>query len=190
MKSEIYKEFYDFEWDHRSHLTSAVNIPIAGATVVGGGIAVMIQGFSYSNNHSTKIFIICAVLAILCFIGVLYFIFKAFHGYTYERISTPLTFKKYYDELLEWHNRYGDGKSSADVRFEYHFNNRLAEAAEVNALNNKNRSAYLYRANAVLALCLLFAVFAAAPYLVTKIDKPEKTYSIKIIEPIQIQNKE
>lgn len=190
MKSDIYKEFYQFEWDHRSHLTSALNIPIAGATIVGGGIVVMIQGVPYTANITTSIFVLFSAIAVLCLLGVLLFIFKAFHGYKYKRIATPLTFTEYYKELLAWHTKYGQGKASADERFEEYFNQRLAEAAEVNAQNNKNRSAYLYRANASLALCLLFMVFSSVPYLIIKVEVPEKIYSIKIVEPIQTLNKE
>jgi len=190
MKSDIYKEFYQFEWDHRSHLTSALNIPIAAATIVGGGIAFMAQSFSYSGDINTKLFVALTCLSSSFLLGVLFFIFKAFHGYTYSRIPTPLKFKKHYDELLDWHEKYAEGKKSADIRFEEYFNMRVGEAAEVNSHNNKNRSAYLYRTNVSLALSLFFLIISSAPYLYSKINETEKTYSVNVVQPITFIPKE
>lgn len=184
MKPEIYKEFYKFEWDHRSHLTSALNIPIAGATVVGGGIAVMVKGFPYKESLITNIFGGLSGIAAVFLVIVLFYIFKSFHGYKYNRIATPLKFKAYHDKLLIWHNEYGNGKESADIKFEEYFNQRIAEAAEVNSYNNLKRSAYLYRANASLAFSLFFIFLAAVPYLVAKIDTPKEIYQMQIVNPV------
>lgn len=181
MKHEIYKDHYQFEWDHRSHLTSALNIPIAASTVLGGAVTVMAKSYPYEKAIITYVFIGALLLAVACIALSIVFLFKAFHGYQYKRIPTPLALKLYYDGLLAWHTQYDNGKESADPRFEEYFNERVAEATEVNALNNKNKSAYLYRCNTALAVAVLFMAVASAPYLIATINEKEKTYSVNVI---------
>lgn len=189
MKHEIYKDHYQFEWDHRSHLTSALNIPIAASTVLGGAVTVMAKSYPYENAITTYLFIGALFLAVACIGLAIVFLFKAFHGYQYKRIPTPLALKSYYDELLTWHNQYGNGKETADPRFEEYFNQRVAEATEVNALNNKNKSAYLYRCNTALAVAILFMAVSSVPYLIATINEKDKTYSVNVLSLPTVEGK-
>ena len=183
MKKDIYKSFYDFEWEHRSHLTSALNIPIAGITVLGAAFAAMAQSFTYKDFLNLKYaFIGFSILSFISLAIVIIFLFRAFLGYTYKRIATPKKFDGYYKRLLEWHNKYANGKQSADDKFEIYFNQRVAEASEVNAGNNKRRSLNLNRANLTLAISLIFLAVTSIVYLSANITAPEKVHNIKIIK--------
>ena len=190
MKHEIYKDHYQFEWDHRSHLTSAMNIPIAVATVLGGAVTVMAQKYPYNELMASYAFIATLSIAALCIAISILFLFSAFHGYQYQRVPTPLSLKAYYDELLAWHDKYSNGKESADVKFDEYFNLRVAEATEINAHNNKNKSAYLYRCNTSLAIAVAFIALSSIPFLLATINGNEKTYSVRIVTATQPQLKE
>lgn len=190
MKSDIYKDHYQFEWDHRSHITSALNVPIAVATVIGGAITVMAQKFPYSNEVITWFFVPLPSLGAISIIVSAVFLFKAFHGYQYQRIPTPQTLRNYYDKLVEWHNQYGNGKADADKEFDDYFHKRMAEATEINARNNKAKSAYLYRTNTSLAVSLLFVAIASVPFLIKTVAAGEKIQLVKIVElPIPVEEK-
>jgi len=51
MDPKIYKEHYEFEWNHRAYLTSALNIPIAVATVLGSAEIVLLQTIPISQRY-------------------------------------------------------------------------------------------------------------------------------------------
>lgn len=182
MKIDIYKDHYQFEWDHRSHLTSALNIPIAVTTVIGGALTIMIQSFLYHNDLATYFFIGLNVLTIISIVLAVFFVFKSLHGYKYQRIPTPKKLKKHYDDLVKWHVTYGDGMADAKKEFKQSFHEGMAEAVEINAHNNKSKSAYIYRANVALATSLLFLAFSSVPFLVKTVGENEKIHLVRIIE--------
>lgn len=190
MKTDLYKEHYQFEWDHRSHLTSAINIPIAVATVLGGAITVMAQKYPYSSLIESYAFIATISIATLCIAIAIFFLFYSFHGYEYKRIPTPLKLQSHYNELLEWHNKYSNGKKSADSKFEEYFNLRMGEATEINAHNNKNKSAYLYRCHTSLAIAVVFIAISSIPFLLATIKDKDKNYSPQIFFITQSIQKE
>lgn len=174
--------FYNFEWEHRSHLTSALNIPIAGITIVGAAFAAMVQSFPYKDFQNLKyVFIGFSILSFVSLALVVIFLFRAFLGYTYKRIATPKKFDNYYKRLLEWHKRQNNMQQSADELFEIYFNQRVAEASEVNAANNKRRSLNLNRSNLTIAISLIFLAITSTAYLSAKITAPEPIHNIKII---------
>ena len=182
MKPEIYKDHYQFEWDHKSHLTSALNIPIGVATVIGGAIALMVKKYPYHQDFNTIGFVALISFSALLIVIAAYYLFKALHGYQYQRIPTPKTLKTYYDDLLQWHESYGNGKQAAEEEFNEYFHQRMAEAVDVNAHNNKSKSGYLYRTNVLLAISLLFVAFSSVPFLVKTIAARDQVHSIRIVE--------
>lgn len=181
MRSEIYKDHYEFEWEHRSYLSRSLNVPIAVSTIIGSAAAVMIQKFPYQAGFFSYFFIVLVAVSVLSIALAAFFLFKAFVGYECARVPTPLTLKSHYDELNAWHKKYGDGESAAEKKFEESFDIRLGEATEKNAANNKRKSGYLYRCNAALALSLLFLAFSAVPYIYTNINHQDKTYNVRLV---------
>ena len=155
MNRDIYKEHYQFEWDHRTHLTSSLNIPIAVATVIGSALAVMVRGFSYQADLTTNLFIVLIVLSATSIVVAIFFLFRALHGYEYQRIPIPSVLKNYYDELVQWHESNGSNNLTAEKEFDEYLNQKYAEAVENNSINNKRKSGYLYRTNLTLALKIL-----------------------------------
>jgi hypothetical protein len=189
MKRDIYKDHYQFEWDHRSHLTSALNVPIAVATVIGSALAVMAQSFSYQANLTTYLFVVLIVLSVASIVVAVFFLFRALHGYEYQRTPTPAVLKKYYDDLVQWHESNGSDSLTAENEFDEYFHQKIAEAVENNATNNKRKSGYLYRTNLTLAISLLFVGLSSIPFLVRTVTAGDKVYSIRVLE-IPSLNKE
>ncbi len=184
MNSDLYEKHYEFEWNHRAYLSSAQNIPIAVMSIVGGALAVLIQKFPYSTGWETKLFIVFIFLAVLFLIFSIIQLFKAIVGYQYERIATPLKLEKYYDELLEWWVKHGDGgEKEAGEDHQKYVLKKIAEATEANANNNKTKSLFLYKTNILLAVTFVFLALSSVPYLVKTVNKSDKVYQIKLIEP-------
>jgi hypothetical protein len=190
LKQEIYKEHYQFEWDHRSHLAAAINLPIAGITVVGGAVAAMVLGFSFSKGTLTSCFVVLAALTAVSLLASVVFLFRSILGYQYQRIATPRKLKEHYDSLSSWHATYGKGLENVEAEFEANFNERLAEAAEVNAANNIRKSAFLHWANLSVAIALSLATVTCVLYLVDTLNRTAPAYSVKIVEPVTLDFEE
>lgn len=182
MNRDIYKDHYQFEWDHRSHLTSALNVPIAVATVIGGALAVMVQSFNYQTDFTTYIFVALSALSATSIVVAVFFLFRALHGYQYERTPTPLVLKNYYDDLVNWHEANGSDKPTAESEFDEYFHQKIAESVETNATNNKRKSGYLYRTNLTLAIAMLFAGLSSVPFLIKMVATGDKIYSIRVLQ--------
>jgi hypothetical protein len=182
MNGDIYKDHYQFEWDHRSHLTSALNVPIAVATVIGGALAVMVQGFNYQNDSPTYFFVGFSALSAISIVVAVFFLFRALHGYQYQRVPTPAVLKNYYDRLVQWHESNNSDKPTAEREFEAYFHQRIAEAVENNATNNKRKSGYLYRTNLTLAIAMLFVGLSSVPFLIKTVTTGDKIYSIRVLQ--------
>ncbi len=182
MRAEYFKDHYEFEWQHRAYLSNAVNLPLAVGTLLGSAAAVMGQKFPYQNDYWTFAFLGLIVSSVLCMAYAAFCLWRSFVGYKYKRTPTPLVLKSYYDELLQWHQSHKNGEVSADQRFEDYFNERLAQAAEVNADNNKKKSGYLYQCNATLGIAAFLLALSVAPYLVQSNRQGETTYTVRIVK--------
>jgi hypothetical protein len=181
MDPKIYKDHYEFEWNHRSYLTSALNIPIAVATVLGSAEVVLLQKFPFYQDITTYIFVFLWVCSICFLISALIFLFKAIHGYTYQRIPTPSMLKSHYEELKAWWERNGGTEKDAEKDHDDFFYKRMEEAIEKNATNNKNKSAYIAKSNRSLILALIFLAVSSVPYSIKTINKPQKIIKVELV---------
>jgi hypothetical protein len=192
MDTQIYKEHYQFEWEHRSYLVAALNIPIGVITILGGGTVAMVQSYAYSSNLWSFAFIGFIGFAIISMGVASLFLFRAFSGYSYQRIPTPLKLDAHYKALLKWHSEVGHRSDEAEKDFDDEYHMRLAEAAEVNAGNNKRRSAFLYNCNTSLAISLCFIVLAAVPFMYQRISNRHQIspYRVEIVSPVELKQTE
>lgn len=181
MDPNIYKEHYEFEWSHRSHLTSALNIPIAVSTVLGGAEVVLLQKFPYAKDIPTSLFLFFSVCSVISLITAIVYLFKAVHGYRYQRVPTPFKIKKHYDDLISWWGRNGGTEENAKDDLKSYINQRMGEAIEINATNNKNKSAYIHKSNGALIFSLIFLAICSIPFLVKMVNEPQKTVKVEIV---------
>ncbi len=185
MKNEIYKDRYDFEWNHRNHLHSALQIPIALATLLGGAIAFLVQKFPYKDDTTTYIFVLIISLGIISLLTGIYYLIRSIKGVGYYRLPTPLKIKKHYDDLLKWRISKKDTQEDAERDLENFINLRLSEAVEKNANTNQNRAAYIYKSNTSFTYTLIILFIATIPYLFANISTDEKIYKIEIVSANQ-----
>lgn len=183
MDYRIYKDQYEFEWNHRSHLTSALNIPIAVATVMGGALIALFQKFPFANDSTTYIFIAFSTFSTICLITAIVFLFKAVHGFKYLRVPTPMKLNEHYKELLEWWKRHDGSEENAKNDLNDFLDIRTAEAVERNSVNNKNKSAYIYKTNTALIFSLVFIALCSIPYLFKTTSNSSNTIKVEIVNP-------
>lgn len=183
MNSNIYKDRYEFEWNHRSHLSSALNIPIAVTTVLGGSFVILIQSFPFAEDWLTYLFVFFLCASIVGLITAIFFLCRAVLGYCYKCIPTPLRLKKYYDELVAWWERHEGTRENASDDLMAHIDECMAKAVEVNATNNLTKSAFIYRSNAALIVTLIFLFASSIPFLIKTKNFESQIIRVEIVEP-------
>lgn len=183
MNPELYEKHYKFEWNHRAYLSSSSNIPIGVMSVIGGALTVIIQKFPYNSSVETTLFIFCVSLSIASLLAAVIYLFLATIGYQYERIATPKKLENYYNELLQWWEENGGGEKEAQEDHANFVLSKLAEATEINALNNKKKSLYLYKTNFLLAVSFVFLAISSVPYLVKTAHNEQTVYRVELVNP-------
>ena len=181
MDSKLYKDQYEFEWNHRSQLTSMLNIPIVVTTVMGGALVALFQKFQFAKDLPTYFFIIFASVSLVGLATAIVFLFKAVLGYRYQRIPTPMKIKAHYDDLLEWWKRNNGSEENAKIDLNDFMNVRLAEAVEKNSENNKNKSANIYKSNVALIIAFVFIALCSIPYLIKTTNNSSNTIKVEIV---------
>jgi hypothetical protein len=162
MDLDLYKEFYDREWERHEHLLSAVNTPISILTLLAGGLVLMGKGFESDEAILQWSFwiamAISAGLVSLC----VYLVVRSVHGYRYHRIPLPTELALHYETLKEHYNQQRK-PGLTDPAFEKYITDRYIAAADRNAVNNIKRDGYLYLANRVLVLAICSTASTGIP---------------------------
>lgn len=184
MDPDLYQQIYAFEWDQRSALNSAANIPIVATTVLGGAIATMGLGYPYSSSTESLSFAMLMLTASVALGWSAYSIVRSLVSSKYKKIPSPMTLREHFANLSAWHLRNAGSIEKAEEEFKDLLNLRLAEAADANAANNEARAAYIFRATISLALALIVLGAAAVLYVRASIARSEKVHQVRIVAPI------
>ncbi len=187
MKLDLYREFYFFEWNRREQITSATNIPIALATILGGVIAFLLRTYPYKEqSHSpweTGLFTILIGAAAVSLLWGISFLIRSYHGYNYKRIPVPGKLRDHYDEIHAYHKEWteADAAEAAEEAFDSYLRERLADATDRNAENNRLKAGRLHSGVKRLIASLVFAAGAIVPYLFTTIGAPDKVQRFELV---------
>lgn len=182
MNSELYKDMYKFEWEQRSHLSSAVNIPIVAITALGTVLATIALGYPYESSCKSLLFPIAAALtALLISIAIGFVIFSLINS-KYSKLPSPLKLRNYYSELCEWHTKNGSTVEAASKEFQANFDSHLAQVAEANGVRNRIRGNSIFLASVFLSLSLIPLGIAGFYYVTAKINAPDKVQSFRIVK--------
>jgi hypothetical protein len=183
MDSELYQQLYKFEWEQRSALNSAVNIPIVATTVLGGAGATMALSYPYSAVLPGFGFVIAMLGALVCLAYSVYSILRSLITSKYKKTPSPIELRKHFEALSAWHLQNGSTTDAARIEFEDKLNLRLAEATEANATNNNSRAVYIFRATVALFIALVFLAVAAALYVAASVASDGRIHKARIVSP-------
>lgn len=184
MNNDLYKDRYDFEWNHRSHLLGVTNICIVAAAIIGSGLVAEAQGFNYASDLKC-IFLSIWILSAFSFATSLYFIARSLIGYGYSHIATPSELQNHHKELLKWCETNNHQVSVADSKLEEFINSKMAEAVDINLENNKKKSAYNQKSMIFVFIALALLSLAAVPFLLS-INGKVDVLNVNVVNPISI----
>jgi hypothetical protein len=113
MNSELYKELYKFEWDQRTHLISAVNIPIVVLTALGTVAVSMAIGYPYTESVEAWTFSGFLLISVVTLGVGLVFVIVSLLMSAYEKIPSPMRLRTHFEQLCQWHVRNGSSREAA-----------------------------------------------------------------------------
>jgi len=177
MKLELLKEHYFFELSRKQALESALALPIAVFTGVGGVVATLSQTFEYKWDCLTYFFFPLLALTILSLLFTFYCICRAFVRHIYQLVPSSSELLDYWEKLKIYYESQKNIEDKSTEEFENHLKHSYAETATANKNKNEIRANYLYRSNISLIFSVFFLALCAIPYSIglrTKEVKPQK----------------
>lgn len=179
MKTEFFKERYDFELSLREQLSSRTSTPLTVTTALGGVLIFFIHNYSFSGDCWTALFVLLLGAFAFSLLVAVFSIFQANVADNYQAIADGAQLVVWHDELMKFYN---SDAPSADAAFERGICKRYSAATRKNAEVNARKVRVLARANWALAVAAAFALIASLPYLVSLSTKQDKPLKIQIIK--------
>jgi hypothetical protein len=179
MKTEFFKERYDFELTLRDQLSERTSTPLTVITALGGALVFFIHNYPFSGDCWTALFVLLlAAFGLALFVGI-YSIFEANIAGQYKAVADGSELMDWYDNLLK---HYEKDEAKANAEFERGICERYHDATKVNAQVNARKVKALARANWALACAAALALLTSVPYLVSLASKEDKPMKIEIVK--------
>ena len=179
MKTDFFKDAYDFELTLREKLVAMLATPLTVMTLLSGVFVFLVQRFKPSAEKFELLFAAALSGFALSLVVAVYHIFRGTVGYRYKCVAAGDDLKNWYDSLLR---HYAGNQALADAAFDAGIVSRYIEATRANAKNNQSKIAHVAIANRAIACALAFAVFSGIPYFISSYSKPEKPIRVEIVK--------
>lgn len=194
MQTDLVRKQYDFELDQRNSIASITNLPVVAITIVASASSVVLLDYRYEKSIPTYLFALFIGLCLVAIAYSVFCVFKSFWNYEYQKLPGAAQLKQHYDALVAWGLENGCeaelAKKNADADFAAYVSERLAEAADWNGQNNVVRGNYLHKATASVAIAVASLLPAASIYAHNKATAEDKTYQVRLVDPLVISIKE
>lgn len=178
-----YQKLYDAEFENRERLRSALGIPIALLTLLGGILGTMVPTIGADGTFLRSCFIFGFTCAACFFVVAVYSLIRAYHGYEYEGVPTLLDLRQYHAVLTKHFSDHGAAGTLADVAFSDYLEGALAAATGKNATINATKTAFLWWANNTVILCGVCTALAFIPHAYLKNGMPTPIYRVEVVAP-------
>jgi hypothetical protein len=176
-------KLYEFEWEQRNALASAVGIPIVAVTAVGGVIATMALSFPYGGVPILALgFIASLVFSTALLITSVCMIFRFLLTASYRKLDSPVKLLGHSKNLVEWHLANDSSREAAIAEFEGQLLLHIASAADNNSRNNEQRSDSIRQATICIASALIFLAIAVCCYVPAQLSSAETVHNVKIVK--------
>ena len=169
MNFEFLKDRYDFELDRKDKLTSALALPVAVLTFLGGVGTAMLRSFSYRDQTLTLIFLVAMTGGFIAFTLSLVFLARAYLAQTYVYLPLLQDLDKAEEEFREF-NAYVQGTGGeVEETFGSDLRQRIIKAADANTLSNDRRSKWMHWSRVSLFVVVGLAYVAGIAYVADQV---------------------
>ena len=188
------QERYDYEALRRGELTGAVAVPIGVLSVLGGALVAVLKDLRPPLAGSDWLLMLAAGASLIISAVAVFFLTRSYFGFVYRYVATP---KQVRDHHASVKNAYvGAGVTPelasyyADDKVLEYIQERYAETAHHNTLNNDRKSYFLHLANGAMIGALLPAVVAGCAFLYGAYHSSPSTVRVDVVNAGLIQQKE
>jgi hypothetical protein len=166
---DFLKHRYDYELQRKEQLTTALTLPVAVLSALGGAIVAMARSFSYSDAILAWPFVALLTADGVVFLACLANLGRAYHRQTYVFLPLLSEIHESHTEFLDFATVMAGGEAEVEAAFENQMARRMMEAADENTQTNDERSALLYQARLALFAVLLATAAAGVPYVIDQV---------------------
>jgi len=179
------QERYDHEASRRGELTSALALPLGVVSALLGGLVVLVKDL-HPPFDSWAVFQIsaAALSGAACLLSAA-LLARSYFNYTYRYVVTPKALREYRAGLVVHYLSTGktedEAKSTADAETHAYIQERYAESAHNNTVNNDRKSRFLHLANGCMLAAAVLAAASAGPYVVAAIFSSHNVPKVEVI---------
>jgi hypothetical protein len=166
---DFLKSRYDYELQRKEQLTTALTLPVAVLSVLGGAIVAMAHSFSYTESRLTFVFAGILTADGATFVMCLWFLAQAYHRQTYVFLPLLGEIDRSRDEFLEFAPAMARGEAEVLEAFENQMRQRMIDAADRNTQTNDQRSGFLHRSRLALYAVLVLTAASGVPYVIDQV---------------------
>ena len=192
--TEFCQERYDYEATRRSELTGAVALPVGVLSVLGGALVAVLKGLRPPLDASDWVLAIASGISLLAGLLSAHYLARSYFGYTYRYVATPKQVRDHHAAVKATYIAAAvDAVSStqyANKKVLEYIQERYAEAAHHNTLNNDRKSYFLHMANGAMIVALIPAVAAGGAYLYSTFHSLPSATRVEIVNASAFQPKE
>lgn len=163
------KERYDFELLRREQLTSALALPVAVLSALGGALIAMTRSFSYQSGALNNIFGFIVTMDVVAFAICLFDLARVYHRQTYSYLPLLGDMEQSRQEFMSFAESLAGGEAEVLHEFDNELRRRIIAAADKNTRNNDDRSGLLYWARVALFAVLTLTAAAGVPYVIDQV---------------------
>lgn len=128
--------------DRCDPLTTALTLPVAVLSVLGGAIVAMARSFSYTESQLTFVFAGVVIADSVTFVMCLWYLAQAYHRQTYVFLPLLAEIDRSRDEFLEFAPAMAGGEEEVLEAFEKQMRQRMIDAADRNTQTNDSAAAF------------------------------------------------
>ncbi len=166
-----FRSCYDAEIERKDRFVSGLGLPVGMLVLLISSVVYLIGQFQTGNNAFVSnvvapVFVLIVAPAIILS-G--YYYSRAFFGYSYQVVPSPLTMLEFLNDLKGFYRHEGKDPSDAEAELKGLLIERYAHAAHYNFQNNKKRAEDIYHGNRCLLATLCIVTLAALLHLVSSV---------------------
>lgn len=169
MDFEFLKDRYDFELDRKDKLTSALALPVAVLTFLGGLGTAMLRSFSYRDPMLTLVFLVAMTAGFVAFTLSLVFLARAYLAQTYVYLPLLEDLDKAEEEFRDFHAYVRGTGGDIEETFASDLRQRIIKAADANTLSNDRRSKWMHWSRISLFVVVGLAYVAGVAYVADQV---------------------
>lgn len=166
---DFLKSRYDYELQRKEQLTTALTLPVAVLSALGGAVIAMARSFSYRDALLTGSFGLVFVVDCAAFFVCLVFLASAYHRQTYVFLPLLRDIDRSREEFLDFSSAMAGGETEVLEAFENQMRGRMIDAADGNTQTNDERSGLFHRARSALYAVLFFTAVGGIPYVIDQV---------------------